>query len=175
MNSDCESPLGDPELHESLRKHAHVRLRRHFTSLSAAARADRVDDMVQECLKRGQMKLATFDPAKATFAGWMHGIMNHILMEDSRKLRKQPVQSADLAAWEDTRAKLEPDADREVLNGLLARLTPQNREIVSLHHLEGWSHEKIAAKLGVSKQVTRTRLCRALGELKLHAAKEGVR
>lgn len=166
---DSESPLGDPELREELRRQAWARLRRLPEML------DHIDDLVQECLGRAVQKWNTYDPAKATVAGWVHGIMSKVLMEAVRKQAKQPMQADDSAAWADTRAVLEPDSDRETLHTLLAKLAPNHREIVTLHHLEEWPHERIAAKLGKSSGATRVLLSRAMAELKAHAAKEGTR
>ena len=60
---DSESPLGDPELREELRRQAWARLRRLPEML------DHIDDLVQECLGRAVQKWNTYDPAKATVAG----------------------------------------------------------------------------------------------------------
>ena len=161
--------LGDPALRSELRAQAYATLRRHD------GYQEHLDDAVQECLMRAQAKLAEYDPKKATFAGWVHGIMWYVLKETGRKLGRRPPQSDDTGSWPAVETCLQPDADRGLIHKLLAKLSPANREIVTLHHLEEWSHADIAANLKISPSATRVRLCRAMAELKQLAAQEGDR
>src|SRR5262249_50887908 len=109
-----------------------------------------------------------------TVAAWMHGILERVLHERCRSLRKQPVQpAANPAAWDSLAARMS-DADGSAeLTSLLARLPEEQRQIITLHHLDGLSHEQIAAEFKISVGCSRVRLARAMTELKRLAAEEG--
>jgi RNA polymerase sigma-70 factor (ECF subfamily) len=126
---------------------------------------------VQEASKRAWERRAEFDPNRSV-AAWLHGILELVLYEHCRTLRKQPAQpAANPAAWDALAERLANDAGG--LSELLDALPDNQRQIVTMHHLDGLSHEQIAAKLNISVGNSRIRLARAMGELKRLAAKGG--
>lgn len=165
--------LDDPALRERLRVQALARLRLRVPD--PVTRADRADDAVQETYLRVLQRLPKFDPQQCDLGGWMHGIMNLVLLETDRKLRRQPASTAHSGSWEDLRTKLDPDSDFELVNVLLDKVSPKNRDLIRLRYLDGHSPEEIAAKLGISHGTARVQLCRALAQLKDVAGKAGVR
>ena len=109
---------------------------------------------------------------------WLHGIMNFVLIETIRSLRRSPAQeSADPAAWEQLEADLDSDAAKTVPTRLdvasyLAKLPSEHREVLHLRFNEGLTHDEIAVRLGISIGNARVRLCRALVAAKLIAGVE---
>lgn len=164
--------LGDPALRAELVRHAVARLGVLLADRPWTVRVEAAEDAVQEALNRAVERQATFDPnAGTTAAGWVHGILNNVLSEHCRKLRKQPAQPpADPTAWENLVADMDTTSVPAALDELLARLPEASRQIIVWHHVDGRTHRDIAAVRGISEANARTRLCRALTDLKRIAA-----
>jgi RNA polymerase sigma-70 factor (ECF subfamily) len=170
----------DPKVRAELTVHAAARILVQLADRRAGAPAELVEDAVQEALQRAIARASQYSPERGTPAGWLHGFLNRVLLEQCRIARKQPAQpAADLAAWDvlapwfDSGAS---EAARQELGALLVELVPENREIITLHHLHEMSHSDIAARLEISPAASRTRLARAMIALReLAARKEGGR
>lgn len=170
----------DPQVRAELARHAAARLLVRLRGRAGASRPDLVEEVVQETFKRAVVRAAEYCPERGTMAGWLHGILEHVVAEQCRQVRKQPAQAtADPATWEAVAVRLDPggsEKSRRELDELLAGLEPENRRIITLHHLDGLSHADIAARLGISPAASRTRLARAMNALReLAARKEGGR
>jgi RNA polymerase sigma-70 factor (ECF subfamily) len=173
-NCPVRSALDDPALRDELRRHAQVRLTFLLANRPHAARLQLIDDVIQETAGRALACLATFNAALATPAGWIHGILNNVLSEQCRAFRKQPIQPiADPDGWDRLTARI-TDAPAELAE-LLTGLTPDQRGIIAMHHIDGLSHEEIAAQLAISVGASRVRLNRAMAALKQIAEKGGGR
>jgi RNA polymerase sigma factor (sigma-70 family) len=59
------------------------------------------------------------------------------------------------------------------LFSVLPQLAEADRHIITLHHLDELSHEQIAAQLAITVVASRTRLARAMRELKRLAVNGG--
>jgi RNA polymerase sigma factor (sigma-70 family) len=154
-----------------LQKHARARLGRYLSGRPAAVREQFIEDAVQEALRRAINARAEYDPARATPTGWFNGFLDKVLSEECRKLRRAPVQP-DPDDWDPLDRRM---GDPTELRELLALISPEACEIVTLHHLDERSHAEIAARLGISEGASRVRLARAMNELKRAAAKEAGR
>lgn len=164
--------LDDAEVRAGLLRHAAARLGLWLSDRPARSRMDAAEEAVQEGMNRALARSASFDPAQSTAAAWLHGVLERVLHEQCRAIRKQPAQpAADPAAWNGLEARLagEPAALAE----LLAVLPDDQRRLVTMFHLDEKSHEEIAAELGISVGNSRVRLARALAALRDHLAKGG--
>jgi RNA polymerase sigma-70 factor (ECF subfamily) len=65
----------------------------------------------------------------------------------------------------------EPVADRLDLERAIAALPDGCREVFVLHDLEGFTHEEIAARLGVVPGTSKSQLSRARSALRAHMAR----
>src|SRR5262249_51550111 len=140
----------DPETRAGLIAHAHARLGRLLSDRPTIVRAELAEEAVQDALARAWQRRVEYDPGRATPAGWLHGFVNHVLSEMCRTVRNLPAQpAADPAAWDALVARLAADAPGQ-LSALLDGLSDDQRQIVSMHHLDEMSHEQIAAQLGIS-------------------------
>lgn len=158
--------LDDPALRNKLMAYAVLRIRHR----------EAAEDAVQEALARAVKRQTTFDAAAGALVTWVFGILNLVIREEWRKQKRQPIQpAAEPAAWEALAAKMDPARDPSVLAELLGQLPEPSRRIVTMHHLDGLSHQEIGDQLGISRVNSRVRLGRALDELKQLAAKEGAR
>ena len=61
-----------------------------------------------------------------------------------------------------TRAALHSASDDiAAINGALAALTSEHREVIVLHDIEGYTHDEIAATLEIEAGTSKSRLSRA--------------
>jgi RNA polymerase sigma factor (sigma-70 family) len=161
----------DAALREDLLKQALAILGRRLADRPAADRIDKAKEAFQETCMRALRKRHDYDPARPV-RPWLHGIMNRVLSETTRSLRRSPAQeSADGAAWDQLAVDFGPGAadvvaDRLTVASYLAKLAPEHREVLQFRFYEGWNHEQIAARLGISPANARVRLCRALNAAK---------
>jgi len=167
--------LNDPTTESDLRNQALAFFSRRLPGRTIHSWREEANDAVQETVKRA-LSLNAFNPGSGSVGGWLHGIMVNVCREQARKLAKRPVQPAsDPAAWENLAERTYAYRDPTELTPLLDRLSRENRELVE-RHLEGLSHIEIGQKLGISPGACRTRLSRALMELKrIVNDKEGAR
>jgi RNA polymerase sigma-70 factor (ECF subfamily) len=159
--------LDDAEVREGLRQHAQAVLGRWLSGRPLIVRDEAVAEAVQETQLRSLQKFQTYTPQTGSVRAWLHGILNIVLLETTRKLRGQPCQlPANKADCENLAAPDLP-AEEVVLDRLaaeecLARLTAEQRELLRLRLIENLSHDEIAVRLGISPVNARVRLSRAL-------------
>jgi RNA polymerase sigma-70 factor (ECF subfamily) len=163
--------LADKGVREELGRHAVARLAALLADRQAADRDEWAREAVQETSRRALAGEVGFDSSQASAAAWLHGILENVLLEYCRTLRKQPAQpSSDPARWDELEARLAAPDHAQTLRRLLDSLPDAQRQIVTMHHLDGMSHEDISAELGISVGCSRVRLARAMIELKRLAA-----
>jgi len=159
--------LDDPEVQQSLADHAIAVLGRSPFGCLVADRQERAKDACQETCLRALQKRRDYDPARPV-RPWLHGIMNHVLSETERSVRRSPTQEpTELAAWEQLAIDLRPNAaditaNQAVVANCLSKLCPEHRELLMLRYYDVLDHSQIAARLGISAGNARVRLCRAL-------------
>jgi RNA polymerase sigma-70 factor (ECF subfamily) len=166
--------LDDPEAQKSLVDHAIAVLGRSPFGCLVADRQERAKDACQETCLRALQRRSDYDPARPV-RPWLHGIMNHVLSETARSVRRSPIQEpAELAAWEQLAVDLKPNpaditANQAEVASYLSKLIPEHRELLMLRYYEALDHSQIAARLGISVGNARVRLCRALIAAKMIA------
>jgi len=167
--------LEDPGLRMQLYRHALARLGQVLSNRPRAFREEIAAEAVQEAFARAFERQNEFNPAQLPVPGpWIHGILERVLQEHVRSLRKQPAQpAADPVGWENVTAQISDPNRRGELMKILEQLPEDQRRIVQLHHLEGMTHEQIAATQHISVACSRVRLARAMQALRSIAAKGG--
>jgi len=151
----------------ALLKHALAVLGRRVGGRPTVDWLDRAHDACQETYARALQKRADYNPDFAV-APWLHGILNFVLSEIVRSLACSPSQeSVHPDAWELLKAALDSDASEIVpahldVASLLAKLSPEHKEMIQFKYYDGLAHAEIAARLGISEANARVRLCRAL-------------
>jgi RNA polymerase sigma-70 factor (ECF subfamily) len=174
--TQVRTALNQGAILEDLNRHARARLVVLLGDRPEAVRVEVAADAVQETGRRALGLQESFDPSQASVAAWLHGILEYVLHEQCRALRKQPAQpSADPGAWDGITARLSVPDDSPELATFLGNLPDEQRRIVVMHHLEGMTHEQIGNVLGISAGNSRVRLARAMIELKRLAPKEDAR
>ena len=129
---------------------------------------DAAEDAVQDAFIRAYDQLAQCREPD-NFAGWFFLILrNRCFAERRREKREAP---ADVAQDElPGTGRADGDAERTELRELLSRgvsqLTPEQREVFVLKHVEGKSYEDIAAATGATVASLKMRMHRAYDRLR---------
>ena len=88
---------------------------------------------------------------------------------DYRRVRAgPPLDTVDAAAPEDSSRGAARSELRSALEAVLATLTPVQREVMLLKHLEGWDHRTIARSMGISEGMSRQHAFTARRALQEH-------
>ncbi|MBL9076784.1 MAG: sigma-70 family RNA polymerase sigma factor [Planctomycetes bacterium] len=146
---------------------------------AAVAAKETPDDLAQsvcrEVLERLDDERLEYR-GEAQFRQWLYQAAVHKLQNRRRHLhaerRDTRREVAASGTWEDHLARLSTPSqqamrreDLQCLEGALAALTDEQREIIRLARLEGRSHAAIAAQLGVTESHSRVLLARAMARL----------
>ena len=150
-----QAARGDHEAFEVLATSAGDRL---FAVARLILRSsDLAEDAVQEALVRAWQQLPSLhDPER--FDAWLYRLVVNACADQGRQLRRwsnqvRPLQT-DRSIGDDTGSV----ADRDQLERAFARLKPEQRAVVVLHHYSGFSAAEIARILGVPEGTARSRL-----------------
>jgi len=145
----------------------------HVARLDAAARLilrdhDLARDAVQEGFIRAWRNLPTLREPDA-FGGWLRTLVTRACLDLVRRHRRRLIEveltPADEPVIPDPHRSV---ADRELLDSMLRRLPPDARAVVVLHYYFDLSLPEVAATLGVPLGTAKSRLNRALAQLRGH-------
>lgn len=130
---------------------------------------DAAEDAVQDALIRAFDHLADCrEPDK--FAGWLFLILrNRCFAERRRRTREgRPLEAGDAAipAADRPDGTLEQAEQRRALERALLKLTPEQREVFVLKHVEGLAYEEIAQRTGATVASLKMRMHRAYDRLR---------
>ena len=124
-------------------------------------------DAVQEALIRAWRDLPKLrDPDR--FEAWLRRLTVNACIDQARRRRRRPIE-VELMPMH---APAMPDnsdahADRELVDQVLRRLDEHGRAIVVLHYYLGLPLTEVAATLAIPVGTVKSRLHRALGEMRL--------
>jgi len=123
-------------------------------------------DAVQEALIRAWRDLRGLrDPDR--FDAWLHRLTVNACLDIARHRRRRVIEVAldpiDAPVFIDPGHAV---ADREVVDAALRRLDESGRAIVVLHYYLGMPLTDVAATLGIPTGTVKSRLHRALGEMR---------
>jgi RNA polymerase sigma-70 factor (ECF subfamily) len=119
--------------------------------------ADLAEDAVQEALVRAWRQLPSLrDPDR--FDAWLHRLVVNACADQGRQLRRWSKEVRPLPVEPSIADDTGAVADREQLERGFARLRPEQRAVVVLHHYSGFSAAEIARMLGIPEGTARSRL-----------------
>ena len=127
--------------------------------------ADRAADAAQETFLTAQKALRKFR-GESSVSTWLFGIAHNECRRQMRKDRNLPMAlEMDFAqpASEDSESAI---VDRQALYQAMRKLSPEHREVVVLHELDGLTYEEAAAILGVPVGTVKSRLHHAFLNLR---------
>ena len=134
------------------------------------------EDIVQETFLQVYQKLNTLeDPTQ--FTRWLHQIANRrcIAWFRRNRIQTEPLEEIDISEIETEaysryiaaeHAKTTADAERDLVETLLAKLKESDRTVITLHYFEEMSSPEIGELLDVSENTVKSRLHRARQQLK---------
>ena len=162
---DVDPPLPHPDLLAAI-----PRLRRYARVLTGDA--SRADDLVQETLARGWEKRRLW-AAGTDLRAWLFTLMHNVFV-NQRATSAREAQNVSLdgdgesgAAWQ-LPVRAPQQAHVELIEVLreLARLPPDQREVLMLAAVEEMRYEEIAAVLSIPVGTVMSRLSRAREKLR---------
>ena len=125
---------------------------------------DTAHDVTQEAFITAFRRLKQFR-GDAPFWGWMRRVVINHAISNMRKAPRATIielhESHAITEGQQERIGLSMD-----LEGALASLSDDDRTVVWLHDVEGYSHAEIARKFGKTESFSKTRLSRARAKLR---------
>ena len=134
------------------------------------------EDITQETFLQVYQKLETLeDPT--LFSKWIYAIVNHLCIAWFRKnrLQTEPLEEICILGVgtepysryiASEHAKISAEAQRDLVEKLLAKLKESDRKVITLHYFEEMTSSEIGKFLGVSENTIKSRLRRARLQLK---------
>ena len=128
------------------------------------------EEVTQDTFLALWQKARQFDVARGKFGSWLLQITRNLAIDRLRQQRRRVQPVGTIEAMEAHPAlryePVSPDQTNE-LNTLLATLPAAQRETLVLAYYQGYTHEEIAALLGLPLGTVKSRIL--LGLRKLHA------
>jgi RNA polymerase sigma-70 factor (ECF subfamily) len=139
----------------------------HRLAYRIAGESHLAEDITQETFIRAFTRLSQFREA-ARFSTWLHSIAVSVALNVVRKQRKWWARETALdtaSAVVASDQQIEPDL-RDRVRSAVAALPEDQRVILVMHDVEGYTHDEIAECLSISAGACRMRLSRARGALR---------
>lgn len=124
-------------------------------------------DFTQETFIRAFDRLETFR-GDARFSTWLHAITTSVTLNGLRKVKRFRTRETELEAADGVAGGVrtaEPDL-KVRLHAAIDALPEKYRLVVVMHDVEGYTHEEIAATLGVEVGTSKAQLSRARAKLR---------
>lgn len=132
--------------------------------LAQGVRPSDADDILQDAAVVLWERFADFTPG-SNFRAWAFAVLRRVLLANRRQRRRDLVLDPDCAvAVSDQMLTEAPTADPD-LSGCIARLAPQERQLLELRYHEGLSPQAMAEQLGIAAGTLRVRLHRIRRQL----------
>jgi RNA polymerase sigma-70 factor (ECF subfamily) len=165
---------GEAEFEELVRRHQ----KRVFGLVNGILRRrEDVEDVVQQVFMKVYISLKRFD-MRAAFSTWLYKITVNECWDYLRKKKVRPLAyEADLSEEQVSQldgvaSAARPPEDpaqhaetKEMLDWMLAKLPDQDRELLVLKEIEGFSVQELAEILNLNVNTVKVRLFRARGRL----------
>ena len=138
------------------------------------------EDITQETFLQVYQKLKTLeDPT--LFSKWLYAIVHHLCIAWFRKnrLQTEPLEETYILGIEtepysryiaSEYAKISAEAQRDLVEKLLAKLKESDRKVIMLHYFEEMTSSEIGEFLGVSENTIKSRIRRARQHLKKYGS-----
>ena len=120
-------------------------------------------DLVQDLFVGLPEALARYEE-RGQFGAWLRRIV--VRMALMRRRTSQRTQESALELAPEVLARPHEPTDRMTLTALLAQLPEDQRAVVVLRTLEGYSHAEVAELLGIRRNTVEVRFHRAMGRLR---------
>ncbi|WP_405894736.1 sigma-70 family RNA polymerase sigma factor [Streptomyces sp. NBC_01527] len=151
---------------------------RHSTALHGyfARRAPvAADDLLAELWLQAYAARQNFDPARGSARAWLFGVARNVLSAHWRRLAQDrpgllASGDADVMDWAAVDDRLDASALAPELRRVISELPYEEKELLLLIAWEQLTPTEAAAVVGIPAGTARSRLHRARGRLRAHAA-----
>ncbi len=133
---------------------------------------DGAEDLTSQTFLKAWERIGSFDPAKGTMEIWLYRIARNTFIDHLRRLHPSDEVGEmveRIPSGEDVMADVGMREAVEQAKTLLARLTPDQREVVQLRLWDELSYAEIAAMTGKSESASKMAFSRGLASLRKHA------
>lgn len=150
-------------------------LAQRITGVSADA-----EEAVMDAFEQAWRMADRYDPARGSGMGWLMTICRARAIDLVRRRSVRSRAEADSAAQPPPPGPAEPPDILAIVqrdsaaHGLLGRLTPEQRQVLSLAYFRGMSHSEIAQAAGMPLGTVKSCIRRALLELRGAAEEMGL-
>jgi len=126
-------------------------------------------DAVQDALIRAWRDLRSLrEPER--FDAWLHRLTVNACLDLARRRRRRPIEVEILPLFTpSTPDPADAIADRILVDSVMRRLDEQGRSIIVLHYFLGMPISEVATSLGLPVGTVKSRLHRALEEMRVDA------
>jgi RNA polymerase sigma-70 factor (ECF subfamily) len=135
----------------------------HRTAFLIVQDTAAAEDIAQEAMLAAVRAIDSFD-RRRPFRPWLHRIVVNRSLDWVKARQRRPEVSGELAAGAEAPARADQMSDE--LMAALAALDPDQRALVVLRHVLGYRSSELAGMLGIPAATVRTRLARALQQLR---------
>lgn len=125
---------------------------------------DDAHDLTQEAVLQALRKIDRYD-GRGTLAGWIAGIGVNLARDELRKRRRRFERLSSARGESTYNSPADPLVGARV-HEALAGLGEQERLVLVMHAVEGYTHEEIGHALGIAAGSSRARLSRARSRLR---------
>ena len=139
------------------------------------------EDLTQDVFIKLYANLRSFDPAKGSFHTWITTLTRNLLVDHFRRSRQQRATDSIDAGWDqgNDAPRPEPLVDarttplqhavqnqlQQMVQGALAKVSPELREAVILRDLQDMDYKEIAEVLAIPQGTVKSRISRGRAEL----------
>jgi RNA polymerase sigma-70 factor (ECF subfamily) len=127
-------------------------------------RREAAEDVLQEAYVRVWLQARSYDPERGAALPWLSRIVRNLAVDHLRRERSksEPIDDhADSLAEPD-----QPVGERLDLSRALARLSAEQRHLLTLAFVDGYTHVELVARLGLPLGTAKSRLRRGLAEMR---------
>lgn len=136
--------------------------------MRGGANASEAEEIVQEVLLTVWRKAGQFDPARAQVSAWIYQIARNRQIDMIRKERRPMPEQLCLAEGYDPQGDemLAVAQEAKALKTALARLNPQQREMIEKAYMGELSHQEISSQTGLPLGTIKSRIRLGLERLR---------
>lgn len=146
------------------------------TAYLMTGNAAQAEEHVQDAFLLAWRGIRTFQPGRPVKPWLMRILVNSVLgQQRKRSLTTVPLEeSLPLEAPSDRSESIEAKEDREAVRQALAQLTPEHRQVVVLRYFADLTVPQVARSAGVREGTVKSRLHRALRQMRELLEQSGV-
>lgn len=128
-----------------------------------------VDDVLQESLVKIWQNSRSFDPDKGALFTWLVRICRNTAIDKTRskdfRQSEKSKQAVDIVSIAEDRGE-ENDIEKLYMRQMIGQLSENHRKLIDLAYFQGYTQKEIAENLGMPLGTVKTRIRKALQQLR---------